>query len=48
MKKCIRKKNEILDLINRGEKYSRKTKEKLLEYYFQNLSWKIYLLKYIF
>lgn len=42
-----KKKNEILDLINRGGKHSRKTKKKSFqeECYFQNFSWKIYLLK---
>lgn len=46
MKKYLRKKNEILDLINRGEKYNRKTKGKLSgKMLFSESLWKIYLLK---
>lgn len=46
MKKYIRKKNEMLDLINREEKYSKKTKGKLSgRMLFSESLWKIYLSK---
>lgn len=46
MKKYIRKKNEMLDLINREEKYSKKTKGKLSgRMLFLESLWKIYLSK---
>lgn len=46
MKKYIRKKNEMLDLINRKEKYSKKTKGKLSgRMLFSESLWKIYLSK---
>lgn len=46
MKKYIRKKNEMLDLINREEKYNKKTKGKLSgRMLFSESLWKIYLSK---